>query len=112
MKFYYNGELVRTSKTHEYSHGVLHNGKVVSCHAGRDLAVKAMNSRISQAESRIRDCREAVAAIERGERFFWTKFGGSSYRAEVVATKEHYLLSIEQWKEYQKGFEIVELEAR
>lgn len=112
MKFYYNGKLVRTSKSHEYSHGVLHNGKVVSCHGSRELAFKEMTSRISRADARIQACQMAMAAIERGERFYWTKAGGRSCKAEIHSTKEQYLSYIEEAKEYKKNFEIVELEAR
>ena len=112
MKFYYEGKLVRSSKTHEYSHGVLRDGKVVSCHGSYDLAVKEMSSRIGRANGRIEACRLALAAIERGDSFYWTKCAGRSYRAEIHSTKEQYLAMIEESEAYKRSFKVVELEAR
>lgn len=39
MKFYYNGQLVRTSKTHEYKYGLLYMGKIKQCSKTKDALV-------------------------------------------------------------------------
>ena len=43
MKFYYNGNLIRTSKTHVYTHAVLKpDGKPFACSSSLDGAKKAI----------------------------------------------------------------------
>lgn len=49
MKFYYNGQLMRTSKTHNYTHAVIahHDDGTISCiacSASRELAEKALHN--------------------------------------------------------------------
>lgn len=39
MKFYFNGELVRTSKTHEYKYGLLYMGKIKKCSKTKDALI-------------------------------------------------------------------------
>lgn len=116
MKFYYDGKLVRTSKTHVYSHAVLWAGEVVACSGSYELARKELASRISRLESSNNNCKLAVAAIERGDRFYWAKEkcgrGWNSYRVKIEWSKEKYLEIIAANEETKKKYEIVELEAR
>lgn len=127
MKFYYNGKLVRTSKTHEYHFGILEpkTGKIVSCHGTYEAAQKEHRRPISEAETSIKRCRAAIAAIESGKKFFYwkwnnrylekvklteTDFKGRN-RAEV-GTWEEYIDQYNQFIEAHRARQIVELEAR
>jgi len=73
-KFYYNGKLVRTSKTHVYTHAVINdNGDVLRCSANEKLARSFMTSEISRAETTIRDCDRAIKAIQNGEKGYYSR---------------------------------------
>ena len=48
MKFYYKGQLIRTSKSHHYTHAIIivedNKFKCVSCSSSRELAEKALDN--------------------------------------------------------------------
>ena len=127
MKFYYNGKLVRTSKTHEYHFGILEpkTGKIVSCHGTYEAAQKEHRRPISEAETSIKRCRAAINAIENGKTsFFWkwnnrylekvilkgADFAGNN-RGEV-STWEGYIEGYNKFIASHRARQIVELEAR
>ena len=116
MKFYYNGKLMRTSKTHTYTHALLtETGTLRSCHGSREAAEKELRALISQHETNIDDCKRAIKAIEKGQTYY---FAGhrQQYKCSLKGkTIEHYEEWIEKYKRIIAFFEkhqIVELEAR
>ena len=76
MKYYYNGELIRTSD-HIYTHAVIDTktGKAVACRNGLDKAEAAKLDETRLARSDIRDLNEKIKAIKAGKNKFWVKVG-------------------------------------
>ena len=126
MKFYYNGKLVRTSKTHEYHFAIINpeSGNVWSCHGTRDAAVKEFRRPIAEAESGIETSKRAIKAIEAGRPYIIEKQGRYSYKIDLkgkdifgldrslVNTWEEYIESdLKRIKELEKR-QIVELEMK
>ena len=118
MKFYYNGELVRTSKTHHYTHAVIdsNNGRCIGCCSRLDLALKLRDSEISEVATGIENCKRAIKALEEGKKYYRCKAGNREY-----TEKTYY--SIDEWKRFMKNdeekleyktkyFKVVELEER
>lgn len=112
MKYYYNGQLIRTSKTRTYTHAVLYNGKCRACSGSYELARKALAQCQSYTTEAIRDSKDAIAAIERGSSHYRPRRRGGSFLVRVTTTKEGYLARIADLEKYLEGWEIVELEAR
>ena len=84
MKFYYNGTLMRTSKTHEYHFAILgEDDKLWSCHSTLEAAQKEFRRPIAERESSIEDCRKAIEAIENGRLYFDTKVCRRWYRVSL-----------------------------
>lgn len=77
MKFYYNGKLVRTSKTHEYHFGVYNpdTGHMISCHGTREGAEKEYRRMISAQEGCIANYNRAIKALENGKTYYEAKEG-------------------------------------
>lgn len=118
MKFYYNGELVRTSKTHHYTHAVIdsNNGRLIGCCSRLDLAKKLRDSEISEIVSGIENCKRAIKALEAGKRVYRCKVGNREYMEKTYFSLDQwkaFLKSDEQKLEYKnKYFKVVELEER
>lgn len=90
MKYYYNGQLVRSSKN-EYRFGLVRNGKVVKC----SISTKALESEIK----RITD----LAYGKNGDIEFMKREGYPASEIEAVKIKTDEMIS---------SLHIVELEAR
>lgn len=112
MKYYIDDKLVRTSKTHTYTHAVLFGDKVKSCSGSYELAKKEMDRRIAELDESIRNSKLAIAAIEEGKNYYWTTFKRRSYKAEITSTREEYLGYIAANEELKTRYHIRELEAR
>lgn len=120
MKFYYNGELVRTSKNHHYTHAIFNVEKnaLVSCHASEDLARKAKASEISGWRSGIENGKRMVKAFESGKSYYRAKVGNREFTAKIG--RNETLESLQQWvesreaglKNVEENWQIVELEER
>lgn len=121
MKFYYNGQLVRTSKNHEYTHAVIDitTGECRGCRVGADKADAIIRSEISRHEKWIAEKKKAIAAIKAGKSYYMVKDRGHSYK--VTLDKPYQ--TIEWYEEGVKGYslslerikanwKVVELEAR
>lgn len=121
MKFYYNGKLVRTSKTHEYTHAVIDmsDGSLKGCRACKENAEALIKSEIAQYEKWIAEKKKAIEAIKSGRNYYITKERGRSYKIKIdqpYQTIEWYengikgnSMGIEKIK---SNWQVVELEAR
>lgn len=116
MKFYYNGKLIRTSKTNVYTHAVLApEGKTIACSSSREGAEKAIRREASRYEVNAFGCRNAIKAIEAGRKTYTAKEGRSFYTQRVTHPIEHYkkwLIHAERCIANINAYKIVELEAR
>lgn len=121
MKFYYNGQLIRTSKTHEYKYAVIStisNNKALTCSATKEGAQKFINRYINERKDEIKTCENIIRAIETGAKSFYAVYGR---KTEYCKLREHYTIEdtkerIEECKKAIEGittcWKIVELEAR
>ena len=117
MKFYYNGKLVRTSKTHEYKYGVYHTNldKVIACSATKDGAQAHIDAKVANLNREIENCENALKAIAKGKTHYGYKDGRKTYLEKVSTAEKHtewlagYKKSLESVKRTHK---VVELEAR
>ena len=80
MKFYYKNQLIRTSKTHHYTHACIieREGKkpiVCGCSASREGAEKVKAQRLNQIENSIDFLTKAIEADENGKSYFYAKDG-------------------------------------
>lgn len=66
MNFYYNGKLVKTSKTRHYTHGVYSSAtdSVWSCHLTHNAAVKAKTAFVSKARNYYKVDEDTARQIE------------------------------------------------
>lgn len=117
MKFYYNGNLIRTSKTHTYTHAVLKpDGKAFACSSSLDGAKKAVQKEISGWEASKNNCRKAIKAINAGQSYYFCQHGRMTYKVslkgETVADYERRMREYDSFIEMYKSYQIVELEAR
>lgn len=104
MKFYYDGQLIRTSKTHIYTYACIkkeENGYVcLGCSSTRTGAEKVKNDRIKELESAIYSYAARIEAIKAGKTGYynikhkWISFKGLDYR-----TSEE----LERWLESAKA---------
>lgn len=120
MKFYFEGKLVRTSKTHEYHYGVYNKfyQKMRSCHSTKELAEKELQSYINEPLSEIENCKLGIKALKSGKKGYWVKCGRRSFpvrfeKEDTVEQFEESIKSLMERHEYRKkNFCVVELEAR
>lgn len=120
MKFYYNGELIRTSKNHVYTHAVINitNGACQGCRSGKDKAEALISSEIARYEQNIKNCEAAIKALQAGKSGYYEKDGRRTWfnKFSPSSTVEGYLARIE-WNvnyinEIKATWKVVELEAR
>lgn len=81
MKFFYDGKLVRTSKTKVYTHAVINTetGGLIGCSSSRELAQKKVDSEISYCNSRIAEDERALKALTSGASGYSYRFGRMKY---------------------------------
>ena len=111
MKYYYKGQLIRTSKN-VYSHAVVaegENGKIwnYGCSSRLDLAQKNLNGIISNEQKAVNQTKNALNKMKAGVKDTWY---AREYTIEQV---EGFLKSHEarlDW--YQKNLKVVELEVK
>lgn len=116
MKFYYEGNLIRTSKSHNYTHAVLApNGKAISCSSTREGAEKFKQSEINNWSRSVENHHSAIEAIKAGQKYYSFKEGNRTVKARVNGTLESYERSLreaEKAVEIVRSYKVVELEAR
>ena len=122
MKFYYNDQLVRTSKNNHYTHAVIVTGverknPVISCNSSFELAQKYIRSTISGINESIENSIAIIKAIESGKKEVVVTAGRKSMNRKVKASE------LDEFKEYlselnanvdfiNSHWKIVELEER
>ncbi len=120
MKFYYNGQLVRTSKSHEYTHAVIDittNG-CKGCRVGRYKAEAIISAEVAEYERRAKNYESAIKALESGKTGYYVKEGRRTWfnKFSADATVEKYREWIAWNREYvdsiKANWKVVELEAR
>lgn len=111
MKYYIDDKLVRTSDR-TYTHAVLSGEAVIACCGSHKLAIKEMNRRIGEWNSRITSCKKAIAAIEAGKKKYWIKVGRMDYCCTVDQSREEYEKDIANYERCKEGYSVRELEAR
>lgn len=112
MKFYIDGKLVRTSKSHTYTHALMWGDSLLSCHGSYEQAAKALNRSIAQSNERIANAKAAIKAIDEGRTTYWYKYGREQWKAEISGSREEYEAYIAGQKEGNTRLRIRELEAR
>lgn len=120
MKFYYNGKLVRTSKSHTYTHAVIDisTGGCKGCRTSRDTAEAIITSEVAHYEKKVGNYENAIKAMESGKSGYYAKDGRHTYYTKFSAdsTVEKYMEWIEWNRDYinsiKANWQVVELEAR
>ena len=122
MKYYYNNQLIRTSKNHKYTHAVIarkEDGSIVciACSSSEDGAIKAKKKEASYYEQRIGNNEAAIAALKAGKSGYYYKDGRKTgyFKFEKDTTIEYYESSLadnQRTLNRINGWEIVELEER
>ena len=109
MKYYYKDKLIRTSKTHNYTHAVMTaKDKLIACASSYELAEKSLISNSRFERSNLKYYMAQLKAINNGaEKFFF-----EDRYCKVNGDKETCENSIQWYTNYLKGLHIVELEAR
>ncbi len=109
MKFYYNGKLVRTSKTHYYTHAVMTaDNRLISCASSYELAQKSMLSNTATERDCLGFYKEELKNLKLGRNSFWYK----NRKCFVKHDAELLEVYIKQIEDYLKGLHIVKLTAR
>lgn len=80
-KFYYNGNLMRTSQNHIYTHALIHisGGKPITCSASYDGCLKEKNKRLSHCNQEINNCKAEIKALQNGKAGFYYKDGRDTW---------------------------------
>lgn len=123
MKFYYNGQLVRTSRNHEYTHACINTdiNELKGCSATRQGAEKVKNDEIARMKKCIINLKSRLKALEEGKDRYWYKDGRTGcYEAirkdspyhTIESTKKSLQNCLDRIEYVEKNWQIVELEAR
>lgn len=73
-EYYYNGKLIRTSKTHNYTHAVLRFSKdgekfrVVACASSKELAERRMMTEMSNTKHNMKAMEERIRLMKMGRK--------------------------------------------
>lgn len=116
-KFYYNGKLIRTSKSHHYTHAVIdmETGKVKGCRSNREAAEAIIASQINFLNDVIANCNNAIKAIQNGESRYICREGKRTYRMQVSSEVDYqsYIdMDTEAIENVKRNWKVVELEER
>ena len=126
MKFYYNGQLMRTSKNHNYTHAVVierEDGTIrcYGCHKDRKGCEAEINRQINECNRGIENANAAIKALNAGKAGYYPKYSRNKscyvpFKECTDPTVKHYEDWIEQNKasieRIRRTWKVVELEAR
>lgn len=118
MKFYYNGNLIRTSKTHHYAYAVMEGNRVFNCSATREGCERFIQSYINESLGGIENCNKAIKALESGRNGYYHKFGRHEYyykfdKNDTIETFKEHINNCKANIEYRRNnWKIVEIEER
>ena len=121
MRYYYNGQLIRTSKTHQYSFACIsisEDGKYIckGCSSTKAGAEKVKNEVLARFEKGIYSAEASIEAIKAGKKGYynrkheWIPFSTMGYGITIEENEsiiEYNRAKLEEVKKWQ----IVELEA-
>ena len=104
MKFYYDGQLIRTSKTHVYAYACIKKGEsgyeCLGCSSTRAGAEKVKNDKIKEFESGIYSYIARIEAIKSGK----TGYYNSRHKWISFKGRDHETLEeLERWLECDKA---------
>lgn len=123
MKFYYNGQLMRTSKNHNYTHAVVierEDGTIrcYGCHKDRKGCEAEITREINACNRGIENAQAAIKALEAGKAGYYAKEGRGTWyvKFDRMRTADYYNDWIESNKatidRVRRTWKVVELEAR
>ena len=120
MKFYYNNELIRTSKNHEYTHAVINveTGGCKGCRTSAQACESIISSEIKHHKDYIANLEKKINAIKSGKPYYYETFHGRDYRipikqSDTAEEAQERIESLKESMEYiRKNWQIVELERR
>ena len=122
MKFYYKDKLLRTSKTHEYTHAVvcedeeLGTLKCIGCRSTRQGAESFLNSELNGLRTSIASYREAIELVNQGQTHRWVSYTrGYRFREKLDSVEEYekWLANTQESLAYrEKHWKVVALEQR
>jgi len=120
MRFYYNGNLIRTSRTHHYTHALLNSrGRAVMCSAKRSACESFKQSAINHCLQGIENGKSAIMALEAGRGGYWRKEGRktewhsfSGWGMHSKAEYEEFIAEKERDIQIYQSWQIVEIEER
>lgn len=106
-KYYYNGELVRTS-ANDYAYGILRGKKIVACCSRKDLAEKRLAQEITHMEHVVKSNKRWLQEVINGEQDEYLR------KYEPNKTKEQEIEETKALIARQESLEIkiVELEKK
>lgn len=106
MKFYYQGKLVRTSKTHNYKYGVFtKENDCLACASSFELAQNSIASATMFKRSSLKSYNKILKAIKQGKEKII--LGRNIFK--ITETAEQCEEQIKKIEEYLKGIHIEEL---
>lgn len=101
MKFYYDGQLIRTSKTHIYTHACIKKGEngyiCLGCSSTRAGAEKVKKDRMRELESAIYSYTARIEAIKAG------KNGYYNIKHKWISLKGYDYGTLEQLERWVEG---------
>lgn len=105
MKYYYNGNLVRTSD-HTYTHAVIDTktGKAIACRNGADKAEAARQDELRLSRGDIKYYQDMIKAIKNGRSHFFYKIGKMTEKTKInddmtIEKAEQRITEIKGWIE-------------
>lgn len=122
-KYYYNGKLIRTSKTNSnYTHAVIEEYKgeikVLACRSSKQNAQNEYNRIWNDRYGiRIENLKNKIDAMRNGRNYYWHKIGRRVYKTDIKnASLEEEINRLENIRKWAKDFMdyayVVEIEAR
>lgn len=122
MKFYFEGQKIRESKTHHYTHALIkrtEDGVICfACSSSQKGAEKPKNDKIREHERNIANAERRIKALEAGKsgvvskgygfvKFseMWEGFRTIESNKEIIAENQRNLEKVREW-------EVVEIEER
>lgn len=116
MKYYFDGKLIRTSKTHSYRFALLNGDKVITCSAEKERCVAELNRHIRNCEDSIETAAGAIKSLNSGKKGYWWKEGRSNGFTSFNSThsvekfERRIKMAEEDIKYIKENYRVVELE--
>lgn len=108
MKFYYNGKLVRTSKSHHYTHALISaTGKAITCSAkGPEACESFKQTRLNEMMENIVNAQTIIEAVKAGRPGVFLKNGRKEdyYKMSQLYTTDIAKLE-ESIQNYRESFD-------